>query len=331
MGLGLGIGIGIGIGIPFSKGHSWSAIITDADRNKIAVTFTVGLNESSIPATTSFAIEGKVVTNIAIAGTVLTLTVDTIFDYSDSISFIYTKPVSNQLKSASGLIYGSFTQSVTNNITYPNFFADGNSKIWKDNTDSSTITKDVDNYVSRINHKLGGTIYFTATGTERPLLGANGDLIYDGIDDGLVSSASIGANLPITMYVVFRLITHSYPRPIVQWNPSYQTGFLVAGESGYVKVYNGITSSNWPILMSPEYNIAVMKIQGVNSTISINGATDQVFDSGNSAGGFTILNIFKNPSGSLNGAEKELIFRTGGDTSENRLKGYNYLKTKYGL
>jgi hypothetical protein len=94
----------------FSKGY------IDNDIKKIKIETTVRLNESVVPATSSFAIAGKTITNVSISGNVITLTTTEDNIETDNLSVVYTKPVSNPITAYYGVLtMDSFTGSA--NVT----------------------------------------------------------------------------------------------------------------------------------------------------------------------------------------------------------------------
>jgi len=98
-----------------------TATVEDGAHANVVVTFDKNINTNYVPATTDFALAGKTINNVAIAGAVVTLTVSVAYVYGDSISLNYTKPESpesNYLRPALGVGYvASFSnQTVTNNI-----------------------------------------------------------------------------------------------------------------------------------------------------------------------------------------------------------------------
>lgn len=92
----------------------YSLVIASATRNKIDITFNYTL-DNSVPAASAFTVTGKTVTNVAIVGGVVTLTVSVPFVFGDSPKVTYRKPGINPLKATINI--GSFKElSVTNNI-----------------------------------------------------------------------------------------------------------------------------------------------------------------------------------------------------------------------
>jgi len=94
-----------------------SAVIEAATHTLIAITFDTALDEASVPATTAFVLAGKTISNVAISGAVVTLTVTPGYISTDVVTVNYTKPGANPLKElTTGGEVASFTnQAVTNN------------------------------------------------------------------------------------------------------------------------------------------------------------------------------------------------------------------------
>ncbi len=95
-----------------------TATVENANPNKIVLTYSETLNSSIVPATTDFAASGgKTVTAVAIAGAVVTLTVDSNYLYTDTINVSYT-PGTNKIQDLVGnLAFALSSQAVTNNIS----------------------------------------------------------------------------------------------------------------------------------------------------------------------------------------------------------------------
>jgi hypothetical protein len=92
-----------------------SAIVANATPTKIAVTFDVALDDTSIPNVTAFLTESKIVTEVVISGAVVTLTTLTAFTAGESIVLTYVKPETNPLKSLTGGEALGFSEAITNN------------------------------------------------------------------------------------------------------------------------------------------------------------------------------------------------------------------------
>jgi hypothetical protein len=98
-----------------------SAAIANATPTQINITFNAALDETSIPDASAFPLPGlpaKSITNIAIVGAVVTLTVDSRYYHYNIVTVGYIIPGSNFLKKATGEKVESFTaHAVTNNVT----------------------------------------------------------------------------------------------------------------------------------------------------------------------------------------------------------------------
>ena len=94
-----------------------SASVEDANPDQIVLAFSSTLDGGSVPATTDFtASGGKTVNNVAIAGSAITLTVDSAYTDSDSITISYAPGV-NPITGTNTATAGAFSNfSVTNNI-----------------------------------------------------------------------------------------------------------------------------------------------------------------------------------------------------------------------
>ncbi len=94
-----------------------SASVEDANPDQIVLTFSSALDGASVPATTDFtASGGKTVNNVAIAGSVITLTVDSAYINSDTITVSHT-PGGNPITGTNTATAGAFSNfAVTNNI-----------------------------------------------------------------------------------------------------------------------------------------------------------------------------------------------------------------------
>jgi hypothetical protein len=94
------------------------AKVKEANKDKLLLTFSEHLYSGSVPATTAFSISGNTISGVAIADSILTITVGTPYTCEDSVAVTYTKPVANPLQSVGGNKIASFAnQHVTNELT----------------------------------------------------------------------------------------------------------------------------------------------------------------------------------------------------------------------
>lgn len=97
--------IGLGLGLGFGQ-NAWtiitpivvSAIVEESDPTHVKITYDKTLDTGYVPDVTAFTLAGKVITNVAIAGAVVTLTVSVAYAYGDSITVDYTKPAVNFIR-----------------------------------------------------------------------------------------------------------------------------------------------------------------------------------------------------------------------------------------
>ena len=121
MGIGIFIGNRIGSGkdstpvVPVVPAFV-SAVVENAAPTHVIVTFDIPLNET---ASGGFTLAGKTISNESISGAVITLTVTVAYAYGNTPTVVYTKPGTNPLKSLTNGEVASFSQAVTNNITWP--------------------------------------------------------------------------------------------------------------------------------------------------------------------------------------------------------------------
>ena len=79
-----------------------SAEVTSDDPDKVVITFDQLLNEASIPATTAFALAGKTISDVDVSGATVILTVTVAYDYGDTPTVNYSKPLTDMLKAVIG-------------------------------------------------------------------------------------------------------------------------------------------------------------------------------------------------------------------------------------
>jgi hypothetical protein len=97
---------------------STATVETGAPAN-VVLTFSNALDNTSVPASSAFAIAGKTINNVAVAGAVVTLTVTVPYVFGNSgITVAYTAPSTNKLRAASagGVVNDFSGQAVTNNV-----------------------------------------------------------------------------------------------------------------------------------------------------------------------------------------------------------------------
>jgi len=97
-----------------------SAEVGDVNASTLVITMSGRLNASIVPATTAFAVDDGVanaVTNVAISGRAVTLTLTNAVEVGDVITVAYTKSGVNPLQDSQENEVESWTaQSVTNSV-----------------------------------------------------------------------------------------------------------------------------------------------------------------------------------------------------------------------
>lgn len=313
-----------------------SAQITQVNQNKVAITFDNALDESSVPATTAFTLAGKTINNVAISGTVVTLTVTANYLYGDTVTVSYTKPGSNQLKAATGgNDVASFTShAVTNNILYPSILDDGHTKAFYDSTDLDHISKDAGTgEVTAWSDKISGGVGIASSvaGTY-PIWSATG-ILFDGVNDQLQSNAWTLVQ-PISMYVVCR--QKSWTNARCFFDGKQQDTMLIQQltTTPQFRMYAGVSLGNRSLTLDT-FGILRLLYKGASSKMQINEAAALIGDAGNSfdPNGFNLGCELSGAGGAAhsNVEYKGIIIRDIEDTSENNAIIFNFVKTKYGV
>jgi uncharacterized protein YebE (UPF0316 family) len=94
-----------------------SAVVENATKTKLEITFSEALNPAFVPAIAAVAASGKTVTLVEVAGNKMTLTVSVAYASGNVITTSYTQPATNKLQDLNGHYVASYvTQPVTNNV-----------------------------------------------------------------------------------------------------------------------------------------------------------------------------------------------------------------------
>jgi len=94
-----------------------SAVVENATKTKLEITFSEALNPAFVPAIAAVAASGKTVTLVEVAGNKMTLTVSVAYANGNVITTSYTQPATNKLQDLNGHYVASYvTQPVTNNV-----------------------------------------------------------------------------------------------------------------------------------------------------------------------------------------------------------------------
>lgn len=312
-----------------------SAEVAQANQDKVVITFDQNLDDTSVPATTDFTLLGKTISNVAIVGSTVILTVTIVYEKDDTVTVDYIQPVLNPIRSFYGNINAdSFSDfAVVNNIIYPYPLDDGNTVgFYMIGDGSSTyMTKNASDFVSNWKDLSGNSHdLLQATGTKQPLYQSAG-ILFDGVDNFL-KTAAFTWNQPEMIYAVLKQITWN---DRILWDGNSQDTMYLSQHTATPKV--NIYAGSY--LASDNANLAVGTFavvralyNGANSSLQIN---DTKATAGNvgalNAGGFTLANRGSVTNFYTNIQVKEIILRKTADDAATQQAIYNYLKAKYGL
>jgi len=101
-----------------------SSVVANATPSLVEMSYNLSLDASIVPAVTSFNISVNSVaipiSNVAISGVNVKLTLSSAIKYGDIITVSYTKPVTNALQATTGGMAGSISsKTIINNLTAP--------------------------------------------------------------------------------------------------------------------------------------------------------------------------------------------------------------------
>lgn len=288
-------------------GTSWSsywtqlisAVVENADPDKIVLTFPTAKEDLTKD---DFSVEGMTITDATWVGAVLTLTLDgniVIFDEDFPITFLRTGQ----------------TATVTNNV-----LDDGNTVGWYDFTDTDTLTLDGSGYISKAANKMGGSgnLFAYAAGTTLPSRGIEGEAIFDGVDDWMVTEdGSIGWIQPAFFYGILKQITwtlndvifnglgSSNQMRINQYDQSPEIALYTGSGSAFTRQNGGLTLDTWSILRVLSHGNA-SKIQ-VNDNDAL--VLDDMSHTAQNPNGMYLGTTYSHNAAFSNIAVKEIILR----------------------
>lgn len=268
--------------------------VEDAARDEVMIVWAWNLDATSIPDVSAFSLTGKTITNVAVAGGLVTLTVSVAYDFGDVPGdVVYTAPALNPLKEEStGAIVNDFTEPVTNYISYPTALDDAN-HWWYDATDLATITKDGSDLVSDWAAKGGaktGKNLLQATGTNQPLWVTPGTIRFDGVDNFL-KSAAFTWNQPEFIYMLIKQITWTSLDRLFDGNVTNGGALFQYPDTPKLRIYaggSGIPTDGVSLTLDTWAIIRVL-FNGAASKLIVDNNTPGTGDPGaNNMGGFTL-------------------------------------------
>ncbi len=263
--------------------------VEDASRAEVVIVWAWNLDATSVPDVSAFTIAGKTITNVAVAGGLVTLTVSVAYDFGDVPGdVVYVAPALNPLKQeSSGSVVNNFTETITSYITYPAALDDGH-HWWYDATDLTQVTKDGSNLVSVWHSKgVADRTLLQATGTNQPLWVSPGTIRFDGIDNFL-KTAAFTWNQPCFVYMLVKQITWTNYDTIFDGNTSFSLCLRQRTTSPVIVIRapNDVASNSDLILNT--WAVVRVLTNGANSKIQVNNSAATTGECTSNAGGFTV-------------------------------------------
>jgi hypothetical protein len=232
-----------------------------------------------------------------------------------------------------GLTIGNTNTIGAKRRRFPSVLLDGNTVGWYDSQLLSTITKDGSDFVSQWNDRLGsGHDLIQSTGTNQPLWFAGNGILFDGIDNYMMT-APFTFNQPEMIYIVFKQITWSALFDRVFDGDSAVSGvFYQVVATPTLGIFAGgsvVPNGNLPL---DTFGIARALFDGVSSKLTINQTTPSTGNVGASnMGGFTIGSEGGGAARFSHIQVKEIILRNVADIAADEDAIYNYLANKHGI
>jgi hypothetical protein len=225
----------------------------------------------------------------------------------------------------------SASGQVTAGFSFPAVLSDGNTVAWYIANESSTITKDGSNLVSRWNDYLGsGHDLVQASGTLQPLWSASG-ILFDGVDNYMKAS-TFTLNQPEFIYMVLNYKSYIADSYCFDGN-AVNSGGMYTGANSPLRM-RAIGDSDSPInsdLVAGDVSIVRILFYGASSKFLVDGhaAVTGNFGAANMSG----ITIGSSAIATVHANVEyiEIIIRKISDSSGDETDIYNYLKNKYGL
>jgi hypothetical protein len=234
-----------------------------------------------------------------------------------------------------GTIYSQYSNidSETTPGSYPSVLEDGNTVAWYIADETSTITKDGSNFVSRWNDFLGsGHDLIQATDGKKPVWSSSGVFFNETDNDNYLATANFTFNQPVFIYIVAR--KNGWTASGYWFDGSTGDAMMIYNHTTLpgMKAYAGSLSTQNDNLDANTWGIVRVLFNGANSKLIVNATTPTTGDFGSQNMGGIILGMRSGGTAGVNSIQfKELIFRKAADGSTDETAIYNYLKAKYGL
>jgi hypothetical protein len=305
-----------------------SATVENAAPTKIVLTYDQTLDGASVPATSDFTVTDHTISSVAIVGATVELTLSTAGIYFDIIYTTYTKGANPIQGSVGGMDAVNLASTlITNNI-----LKTGNEVFQYLASDLTTITKDVSQFVSRWNDKLGsGRDLIQATGTNQPLWVTPGSVLLDGLDNFMKTAAIASLDQPEFIIMVFRQVTWTNNDTVFDGATANKGKVVQSATTPGLVGYAGAASAQNNNLAVNTWGIMRCLFNGVSSKLQINVTAATTFNCGTAhMGGFTLgargdNTLFGNIE------VKEIIGLDVAPTSDYETSLYNVVKRRNGL
>lgn len=251
-----------------------------ADGVNIVLTYDIALDETSVPATTDFSASGgRTVTNVAVSGSTVTVTVSLKYSSADTVTLSYTAGINKILSNSGGVAANLVTQAVTNNTPFGpdsisglEVWLEGGSGItlsgsqvtlWADQSGNGhDVSSDVAAPISAF-----GTVTYNATDSE---INNKPSLVFDGASVLRASVASFSLAQPQTVFVVGK-------------STVVGKTFLDAG-SGAGLAQIGSTTTTWRVRQDVIYNVGTINSVYNIFSVTFNGAATNFRRNGSDIG-----------------------------------------------
>jgi hypothetical protein len=289
------------------------------------------LDYVSVPATTDFTVTDHVINSVTVAGYTVTLILNTPVIYFDILKVNYIVPASNKLRIMNGgNAVALSNQSITHNIV-----EDGNTVMWFDSTDITTIIKNVSNQVSSWGDKLGvaaNALLQNGADSIKPVWSATG-VLFDGVNDFMKTAGTILLNQPTFLYAVINFKSFT-ANDFVFDGVANARGQMKNQQTGValVSVSAGTETFGKDVVAADRRVIIRILFNGANSSIQINNNALWTGNLGTaSMSGLTLARA--GGSGTAYGhiEAQEFILRKSADGTVFNNSVMNYLKTKYSV
>lgn len=319
-------GIGIDIVAP-SVSSAW------VSADSLYIVMNENLQQDSVPPITVFDLTED---DVSFGFTSVSISNDTIFAVLDSTTVFgsvylldYTKDYP-ALQDSSNNETSNFTnRAVTNNTSEVEGGAEPASiqtNLLADYDDAAEYVTLTGNEVTQWSDKSGNGHHLTSEATAYPTWSASG-ITFDGVNDYL-RKLSVTNNQPITMYMVYDMITHTGGEDIVRINSTLATRLEQSNDgSGLVNIHAGVGLDGYNA--GEDLCVITVVFNGANSKIKVNNDTTPLTGD---AGTRTMEEINIGAATAYgNFLTRRVIIKTGVDSAGDETEIITHLISKYSI